>query len=66
MLEKWEKSIKYSIAGRIIEDAECFDVHIVIQEGVPHWLAPSDVVDKPDFVKKCLLHLNNTYEESRS
>ncbi len=49
-----KNQIKCPIARRIIEDAECFDVHMVIQEGAPPWSAPQDVVDKPDFMQKCL------------
>ncbi len=44
--------IRCPVAGRMIDDAECFDVYMVVEEGAPLWSAPQDIVNKPDFRKK--------------
>ena len=49
-----ENQIQCPIAGRLIDDRECFDVHMVIEEGAPLWSAPQDIVGKPDFRRQCL------------
>lgn len=46
--------IRCPIAGRVIDDAECFDVHMVVEEGAPLWSAPQDIVNMPDFRQQCL------------
>lgn len=41
------------VGDRLIDDAECFDVYMVIEEGAPSWSAPQDIINVPDFEKKC-------------
>lgn len=49
-----DNQIQCPVAGRMIDDAECFDVYMVVEEGAPLWSAPQDIVNKPDFRKQCL------------
>lgn len=48
-----DDKIKCELVDREITDGECFDVHMVIENGAPLWTAPQDIVTIPDFKKKC-------------
>ena len=41
------------IAKKMISEYECFDVHMVIEDGAPKWTARSEIVNQEDFEKRC-------------
>lgn len=44
-----DDKIKCELVDREITDEECFDIHMVIENGAPSWTAPQDIVTIPNF-----------------
>lgn len=46
--------INCPLMGGEIDDAICFDIHMVAEHMAPEWTAPKEAVQKSDFRKICL------------
>jgi len=42
------------IVNREISIGDCYDVHMVIEDGAPKWSAPEDIMAVPNFKEQCL------------
>lgn len=48
------KKIKCPLMGETIDDAICFDIHMVVDGGAPEFTAPEKAVKTPGYRDICL------------
>lgn len=46
--------IKCPLMGESIDDAVCFDIHMVVDGGAPEFTAPEKAIRTPGFKEICL------------
>lgn len=46
--------IKCPLMGESIDDAVCFDIHMVVDGGAPEFTAPEKAIQTPRFREICL------------
>ena len=48
------KKFNCPLMGAEIDEAVCFDIHMVVEKVAPKWTAPEKAVQTPEFESICL------------
>lgn len=48
------KKIECPLTQKMIDDVECFDIHMVVEGGAPEFTSPKEAVQRPDYKEICL------------
>mgnify|MGYP006925686635 FL=1 len=49
-----ENKVMCPLMGEMIDDAVCFDIHMVVEDSAPNWTAPEKIVAIQNYKEICL------------
>ena len=49
-----ENKVMCPLMGEMIDDAVCFDIHMVVEDSAPNWTAPEKIVAIQHYKEICL------------